>query len=208
MSQEEITFRIITLGDSAVGKTSLIKRFVKDEFDELNMSTIGLDFCFKTIIINENKEIKLKLVDTSGQEKYRSLAKAYFKNADGVLFLFALNNKSSFQNISNWMKSFIENCENDGEKIPKLLIGSKCDLESTITDDEINKFTNEHNIKFKKVSSKENIGIEEAFLEIGEILYENHKKNKNKPSQQSMKIEEIKDQKKKKKECLFCKSDL
>ena len=84
------TMRVITLGESGVGKTSIIRRYIHNIFDENNLSTIGLNFSFKEVKLKNGKSINIKLIDTAGQEKYKALAKSYFKNVDAVLFVFML----------------------------------------------------------------------------------------------------------------------
>ena len=79
------------------------------------MSTVGLTFSFKEIVLNNKKKVKLKLIDTGGQEKYRALSKSYFKNADGVLFVYSINDEDSFNHIKEWITLFNEN--NNGKKV-------------------------------------------------------------------------------------------
>ena len=88
---ESIMFKIITLGNSGVGKTSIIKRYVFNQFDQSAISSIGVIFSFKDVLIegDKNKKVKLKLIDTAGEEKYRSLSKTYYKNAEAVLFVYS-----------------------------------------------------------------------------------------------------------------------
>ena len=90
------TYKIITLGDSYVGKTALLKKYVSNIFEEDTYATIGMNILAKDITLKNNKKIKLKLVDTAGTERYKSLSKQYYKNTDGVLFIFAHNNIESF----------------------------------------------------------------------------------------------------------------
>ena len=105
---DEIEFKIITLGNAGVGKTSIIERFVNDDYNPNQFSTLGISFSFKVLTINK-KNIKLKLIDTGGQEKYRSISMNYFKHADVALFVFDLNNESSFESIQYWIDLFNEN---------------------------------------------------------------------------------------------------
>ena len=87
----------------------LIRKFVYNQDPNVNISTIGISFAFKDIILKSKKEVNLKLIDTTGQEKYRSLSKSYFKNADAVIFLFSLDIKDSLEKIKEWKKLFDEN---------------------------------------------------------------------------------------------------
>ena len=170
-----ITLQIVTMGNAGVGKSSIIKRYISDIFDNNSISTIGVEFSIKEMTLKNGKKIKLKLMDTSGQELYRSLSKSYFKNSDGVLFVFALNNEQSFTDISEWINFFNENCFRDN--IPKYLIGNKCDLDSHVNQALINEVANNNDMKYFKTSAKEKININNIFEEMGEKLYEEYKKS-------------------------------
>ena len=173
----KIDYKIITLGESGVGKSSIIKRFIENKFEDNLFSTIGMDFTFKEIILENNVTIKLKIMDTSGQEKFRSLSKSYYKNADGVFFVFALNNKDSFNKLDEWIKSFNENYILNPD-IPKYLVGNKNDLScKDIDKDSIEKFSSLYNMKYYETSAKENTNIDAIFHDIGQKLYENYLKS-------------------------------
>ena len=167
----EDAMKIITLGESGVGKTSIIRRYIHNIFDENNLSTIGLNFSFKEVKLKDGNTINLKLIDTAGQEKYRALAKSYFKNVDAVLFVFAINSQESFDNIKNWIKLFDDN-HNGKAGIPKYLIGNKSDQEREVKNDLVEQFKNENKeYKYYETSAKNNDGIDQLFQEIGEDLY-------------------------------------
>ena len=170
--KEEIVFNIITIGDSNVGKTSIIRRYIYNVFEPQNISTIGVAFSFKEITLENGKTIKLRLVDTAGQEKFKSVAKSYYKNSDGVLFVFDINNVESFENISEWIQCFEDN-HTGKDNIPRFLIGNKSDLEHKVTEEEINKFLEKHNNKYKFVSTSalDNINIDKVFQDIAEEIY-------------------------------------
>ena len=174
--KNSITLRIITIGNAGVGKTSIIKRYISDIFDNNTLSTIGIEFSSKEITLKNGKAITLKLMDTGGQEIYRALSKSYFKNSDGVLFVFALNNEQSFTDISDWINYFNENCFGN-VNIPKFLIGNKCDLDSKVNKDLINKVANDNDMKYFETSAKDKINIDNAFEEMGERLFEEYHKS-------------------------------
>ena len=176
---DDLSFKIITIGDSGVGKTAIIKRYVYNCFDSGNLSTIGVNFSFKDIILKNNKRIKLKLIDTAGQEKYRSLSKSYFKNADGVLFVFSLNDLQSFQNLTDWINLFKENTINN-KRIPIYLIGNKDDLEHKVDKKLIDELLQEYNgYEYRSVNALNDnnirIRISELFQEMAEKLFNNYK---------------------------------
>jgi len=180
MSDQEIMFKVITLGDSGVGKTSIIRRFANNIFDENMLSTVGVGFAFKDVELQNKKTIKLKLIDTAGQEKFRSLAKSYFKNVDGVLFVYSFDIPESFKNLKEWIELFNTN-HNGKIGIPMLLIGNKSDLEEK---EEVKKneklvedFLKEYKeLKYYKSSAKDNISINELFKELAEKMYADYGK--------------------------------
>ena len=172
--KEVQSFKIITIGDSSVGKTSIIRRYIYGVYDDKTMSTIGLSFSFKEVTLKNGIKISLKLVDTAGEEKYRSLTKSYFKNSDAVLFVFDYGNTDSFNHIVDWIQLFKENTNRDD--IPKFLIGNKDDLEEKmVTNDMIEQFINETKYKFKSTSAlRQDTNIDEIFNEISEDIMEKY----------------------------------
>ena len=171
--EENQVFKIITLGESGVGKTSIINRFTKNEFYENISSTIGINFSNKEMIINNKHKIILRIIDTAGQERFRSLSKSYYKNVDVVLFVFSMNDKESFEKITEWMESFKEN-NNKGGDIPKYLVGNKNDLELKVEQNLIDEFIKEKKIPFISTSAKGNICINKLFEDIGKKIFEDY----------------------------------
>ena len=162
-------YKIIALGDSGVGKTSILERFSNNKFDINTFTTIGLSFSDKVLTLKNGEKVMLKLVDTAGQEKYNALTKSYYKNAQGVLFVFAHNDIETFKHIENWIELFEENTNN--KDIPKFLIGNKNDLPKFDEQESFNDFVNEHNIlQYISTSAKDNINISEIFKEMAEIM--------------------------------------
>jgi Ras-related protein Rab-11A len=169
-------FKIITMGETGVGKTSILTRFTKQEFNEYSFVTIGVAFSTKEIKTKSGETIMLKLVDTAGQEKYRSLTRSYFKNVNAVLFVFSLYEKGTFTNMKEWIELFDENCSSNKD-IPKYLIGNKSDLEHNVTEDEIATFLEENKgLKYKETSARNNEAITDLFEELAETLAQTEKK--------------------------------
>ena len=208
MTNTDGFFKIITLGDSSVGKTSIIKRYTNNIFEEETLPTVGIGFSFKEVTLENGTKIKIKLIDTAGQEKYNSLSKSYYKNAEGVLFVFAYDNKDSFDHVEKWLESFKKNC--DKEDIPFFLVGNKIDLEKKKVDDKsIDDLKNRINIKdFIQTSAKENKGIEDLFSQLSKKLYEYKEKHpeKKQENQQLDNYEKnVKERKEKRKKICGCK---
>jgi len=162
-------FKIIVIGDSQVGKSSVILRFSDNSFNESYLSTIGVDFKIRTVSVN-GRTIKLQLWDTAGQERFRTITSSYYRGAHIIAIVFAVTDQNSFKNINYW----INECQNyASENVKKLLIGNKCDLVSNreVTYEDAKNFANEHGITYKEVSAKSGTDVAEAFETIvGELL--------------------------------------
>ena len=201
-NKNKYEFKIVTLGDPGVGKTSIFRRFVEDNFDPNQLSTLGINLSTKILKI-KNKELVLKLIDTGGQEKYRAIAASYFRRADVILFVFDLNNSGSFDSIQYWLDFFDEN--NTGTNIKnKFLIGNKNDLEQKVDQDLIDKLTEKNNILYMSTSAKTKHQIEQLFEYIGgELckLLENNTKNNNGKKKSTGKVLSKTNMKKDKKKC-------
>ena len=170
---ENKLFKIITLGDSGVGKTCILRRFVTGKFDINTLSMIGFESSSKEIVLKNGTKVTLQLIDIAGQENYHALATTYIRNSDGVLFVFSHDSRESFNNIKKWLMSFKDNNQDiDFDKeFPAFLVGNKCDLEHTIDDFEIENLKNEYNFYgYADTSAKEGIGIDNIFYEISELL--------------------------------------
>lgn len=168
-------YKIVLLGDSSVGKTSLVHRFTTNRFDTHTPNTIGAAFITKEFSPHENHErkVRLEIWDTAGQERYRSLTPMYYRNARVALVCFDLSKfESTFNTAKYWIQQLeLNNSSDSREKIEIRLVGTKRDLVSTIDDatkDQVNKLITEHSnvVKFHETSSKEGTGIESLFEDI------------------------------------------
>ena len=133
------------------------------------MSTVGVDYFDKIITIN-NKEIKLAIQDTSGEERFRSLARNYYKNVDGVMFVFDVTNSESF---NEGIKYWLTECDNQIKEYKKILVGNKIDLceeMKIISKESIEKFAESKNMKYFEASAKEGTNVEKIFIELGEMI--------------------------------------
>ena len=161
------TCHILIIGDSSVGKTSLITRYTNGTFKEEYLATIGLDFYSKEEII-DNKTINIKLWDTAGQERFKSLTQNYFKNAEGVLLTYDITNSASFENLKDWISSIKNNMEGKNYFIPIIIIGNKIDMEESreINKEDAQKFAKENNYKYFETSAKTGEGVDNAIREL------------------------------------------
>ena len=176
----EYIFKIIIIGNSNVGKTSLIHRFIDNKYNEKHLATLGCNFHMKTISINE-KIIKIQIWDTAGMEKYQSITKSYYRGAQACLIVFDITNRESFDSIGNWIENFNNFSNPNIEKII-ILIGNKCDLgiDRKINFEEAENFSRVNNLFYYETSAKEDININEVFHFLGnELLKINFQNKKN-----------------------------
>ena len=167
----EYLFKILLIGNSNVGKSSLFLRFVDEIWKENFVPTIGVDFKIKSIKI-DNKTIKLQIWDTAGQERFKSILSSYYKGANGILLLYDITNINSFKSLSNWL---IDIEKNSSKNVKKILIGNKCDLNELrkIPMNKGKEFADTYNMKFIETSAKNNVNINECFNILGKELINN-----------------------------------
>ena len=161
-SECDINFKILLLGDSNVGKTCFLLRYVEDTFTDNHMSTIGVDYKIKLNTTNEDKIVKLQIWDTAGQDRFRCITKNYYRGSDGIMLVYDITSLPSFHNIKTWIGQ-IKDCLGDTACIT--LVGNKTDLQSErkVTKELGMKLAMEHNFSFFEGSAKNNININEAF---------------------------------------------
>ena len=164
VSKNEEKIKIIILGNSKVGKTSFIIRFTKNKFDETYITTIGID-CIYRIINLENKLYKLMFYDTAGEERYKSIPKNHIKNMQGIILMYDITNKKSFDSIIDWISDVKEI---KGENFPMILVGNKIDLNESreVTEEMGYELAEKNQIEFFETSNKDGTNIQEAGLEI------------------------------------------
>ena len=159
------SYKIIIIGDSCVGKTSLMRRYVKNSFSQIYQSTIGVDFLSK-IVKSGNRIVELQIWDTAGSERFRSMNNAFYRGADACIVVFDLTNVHSFMNLENWIDEFLINATlKDPESFPFMIIGNKADLEEEkkVNSNMIKRFCSSKNINYFETSSKLNTNIDGAF---------------------------------------------
>ena len=175
----EYIFKIILIGSSGVGKSSILQRYIQKTFNDSYASTIGVDFFMKSINIGE-KTIKLQLWDTAGTEKFRSITTGYYRGADAAFVVFDLSAKSSFKAVSEWIENYYKYKNPDSEK-NVVLIGNKVDLvdKREVTQEEAENYVKDNNIFYFETSAKEGKNIEECFNFMAEKLLEQYENKDN-----------------------------
>ena len=169
---KEHSYKILLLGDSAVGKTCFLKRYTEDTFQDAYLSTIGFDFKFKMVTLKNGKQVKVQLWDTAGQERFRTIAKSYYKGAHGIILIYDVSNPKTYDNIKKWLAQIKEEASS---KVCIILVANKIDHEErVVTEEEGEKLAKSFNLKIFESSAKENINVTEAFQEVIENISVNY----------------------------------
>ncbi|KAJ7304236.1 hypothetical protein JRQ81_011773 [Phrynocephalus forsythii] len=176
-------FRIVTLGDSTVGKSSLLKRYAEGVFLDSMNQTVGVDFYVHFVELEPNLRIKLQFWDTAGQERFRSVTRSYYRNSAGGVLVFDLTNRASFENIRNWHREVIETVA--PQPVVFILIGHKSDLESErkVGQKEAEKLATSLSARYIETSAKTNRNVKEAFQILTSGIYESLKSGSMRPSE-------------------------
>ncbi|XP_008304065.1 ras-related protein Rab-18 [Stegastes partitus] len=162
------TLKILIIGESGVGKSSLLLRFTDDTFDPEQSATIGVDFKVKTISVDGNKA-KLAIWDTAGQERFRTLTPSYYRGAQGVILVYDVTRRETFTKLDNWLNELETYCTRND--LVKMLVGNKIDKENHELDRaEGLKFARKHSMLFIEASAKTRDGVQCAFEELVEKI--------------------------------------
>ena len=192
----DLRFKIMVIGESKVGKTSIIKRYTLNKFAGIYLTTVGVDFQDKVVQIDD-KKIRLQIWDTAGQERFRNVAKNYFHSSDGFLLVYDITSLNSFKNLNYWIEQIRLNAP---ENTKCVLVGNKSDLEKEreVKIEDAEEFAKKHNVKFFESSAKDGNNVNDIFEHLANEIYNEVKlKGSNKSSNEVLK----KDSKKKKKCC-------
>ena len=178
-TKEEFKLKIVVVGDSGVGKTNLIKRFISNEFSENFKATIGVEFMSKTYRINKHL-FKVEIWDTAGQERYKSITAVYYKGAKGALLVYDITDKNTFDNIDKWMLEIKDKTSKD---IKLMIIGNKIDLKDNreVKNEEAMKKAESLRIPLMEASALDATNVKEAFCDLLKEIYKDMKDNLNTP---------------------------
>ena len=165
-AKPELKFKILIIGDSAVGKTSLLLKYVDNFFPETHMATIGVEYKTKNIETSKYKVI-LHLWDTAGQERFKSITKSFFNNANGIVFVYDITSKESFDGVKNWIKD----AEPYG-KFESILCGNKIDLEKKreVKIDSLKEYGLKKKIDVFETSAKTGVKVNDAFEKLVDLI--------------------------------------
>eukprot|EP01128_Nolandella_sp_AFSM9_P001222 TRINITY_DN1132_c0_g1_i2.p1 TRINITY_DN1132_c0_g1~~TRINITY_DN1132_c0_g1_i2.p1 ORF type:complete len:210 (-),score=25.61 TRINITY_DN1132_c0_g1_i2:173-802(-) len=163
-------FKLLLVGDSGSGKSSLLLRFTDNTFTESYISTIGTDFKIRTVVVN-GKNVKLQIWDTSGQERFRTITSSYYRGGHGILVVFSVTDSESFRNVRSWLQE----CERYAcESVTKLIVGTHIDLDSDriVAPETAHEFAQSLDIPYLEVSSKDGRGVDDTFMLMAQRIIE------------------------------------
>ena len=167
----DFTLKFIIVGNAVVGKPNNSYRFSKGLFAEEYKATVGMDFAFKNITVRD-KNIKIQIWDTAGQECFKSISRGYYKSSVCGLIVYDITSRESFNNVSTW----VEECQNNGPRtITLVLVGNKSDLEENrlVKYEEGEELANRYNMKFYETSAFNGNNIDKLFYDTTEIILTN-----------------------------------
>jgi len=164
-------FKYIIIGDTGVGKSCLLLQFTDKRFQPVHDLTIGVEFGARMITI-DNRQIKLQIWDTAGQESFRSITRSYYRGAAGALLVYDITRRETFNHLTRWLE---EARQNSNSNMAIMLIGNKCDLEHrrAVSTQEGEQFAQENGLIFLETSAKTSTNVEMAFNKTAEKIYDN-----------------------------------
>ena len=177
MEKKEFLYKILLLGDSSVGKTCFLMRYTDNTFQEIHMSTIGLDYKLKNVQLDDGKMVKIQIWDTAGQDRFRSITKNYYKGAHGIILIYDITNQKTFENVKNWINQIKEEVSN---KVTIILVGNKIDDEDhrVVSTEQGEKMAKDFGLMFFECSAKSGVNIDSTVNELVKKTVENYSKVK------------------------------
>lgn len=162
-------FKLVLIGDSGVGKSNLLSRFTRNEFNLESKSTIGVEFATKSLNV-DGKIIKAQIWDTAGQERYRAITSAYYRGAVGALLVFDVTRRATFENVERWLRELREHTD---PNIVVMLVGNKSDLRHlvAVSTDDGKALAERESLFFMETSALESTNVENAFSEVLMQIY-------------------------------------
>ena len=169
-NKPQIKLKLLIIGDSSVGKTSMLLSYTDHYFPESHLATIGVEYKVKEIV-TDKYNISLQIWDTAGQERFRSITKSFFRNTNGIIFVYDVTCRKSFKNVKEWIKD----SELHDNGFDKILCGNKIDLKEKreVNFDELEEFGMKKKIEVMEISARERINIDEAFQKIINLILSN-----------------------------------
>ena len=177
MSKKEAKYKILILGDSKVGKSCFLTRYADNTYKEDYLSTIGMDYKIKNYELEDGRIIKLYIWDTAGQDKFRSITSNYYKGADGIILIYDITDRKTFNSVRNWINNIQEEAP---DKVALVLAGNKVDDEKNreVQESQGKKIADEYSLPFFECSAKSDINVTQTFDALIKKVVQINPKNK------------------------------
>lgn len=168
-------FKLLIIGDSGVGKSSLLLRFADNMFSGSYITTIGVDFKIRTVNI-DGQRVKLQIWDTAGQERFRTITSTYYRGTHGVIVVYDVTNGESFANVKRWLHEIDQNCD----VVNRVLVGNKNDEpeHKVVLTEDAQRFAETMGIQLFETSAKDNVNVEDMFLSVTRLVLRNKQEMK------------------------------
>ena len=172
-AKEEYKFKVVVVGDSSVGKTNLIKRFINDTFNKDSKATVGVEFLSKTYLINQ-EVFKIEIWGTAGQDRYKAITSAYYRGAKGAMIVYDVTNQTSFDNVDKWTNEIKEKA---ARNINLMIVGNKTDLtdQIVVTSEMATEKAKALEIPVMETSALDSTNVKEAFYQLLREMYKSVK---------------------------------
>ena len=167
-SDFDLLFKVLLIGDSGTGKSCLLIRFADDQFSDNYISTIGVDFKIKTITV-DGKTVKMQVWDTAGQERFRTITASYYRGSNGIILVYDVTNRDSFDHVSYWMQEVDRLAATD---VCRLIVGNKSDLtdKRVVSTQEGEALAQQYGISFLETSARDNTNVDEMFTAMAKAM--------------------------------------
>jgi small GTP-binding protein len=162
--------KLLLIGESSVGKSCILLRYSENKFQESFFTTVGIDFKVRHCVINDRR-VRLQVWDTAGQEKFRTITKAYYRGAHGILLVFDISNAETFAQSQGWMNSIRENIT---DPVSIALVGNKSDLERQVPVEQAEAFAREYGVQYFETSAKTGTNIESTIIAVAKMAMDNN----------------------------------
>ena len=166
---EDCVYKVLLLGDTTVGKTCFLMKYTDKTFQDVHISTIGLDYRLKSMALKSGKNIKLQIWDTAGQDRFRAITKNYYKGANGIILIYDVTSQKTYDNVKNWVTQIREEAS---PNVVVYLCGNKIDMkeERKIKEEDGKKLAEEYGFPFHETSARDGINVDETFEDLVERI--------------------------------------
>ena len=171
IEKKKYNFKVILLGDSSVGKTSILNRYIKKQFEDKSQCTIRAYLESKSLEYDLYTIINLNIWDTCGQERFKSITKLYFRDTHGIVLNYDVNNRKTFESLNEWINLIKDNTN---KYVSIIIVGNKNDLEKNVSKEELNNFCEKNNFLSEEVSAKNGNNIDLIFQKLSKRMIDNY----------------------------------